>query len=313
MKWRRKSLIQRVCAALPIGSEKAYYALQRRFGRMRLKPDPSVLIAEAARLTLRLREVGFSVKGARVMEVGTGWGVDMPLGMFLCGASAVKTFDLHRYLKPERVVGAIDAIRKNREQIRRSVLPAAEEKELDQRLDALCAAGSFEGILRAAGIEYFAPADAARTGLPDHSVDLQISYTVFEHIPEPVLRAILLEANRVLTEGGIALHHIDPSDHFSHDDASISAVNFLQFSDAEWRRSGGNQFAYHNRMRVDEYRRMFEECGHRILQWEPHIDQRSLKAIRNGFPLHSKYVGKPEEILATTVIHSVTSPNAPRL
>ena len=65
---------------------------------------------------------------------------------------------------------------------------------------------------------------------------------MFEHIPSPVLKAILNEANRVLAPNGVALHHIDPSDHFSHDDAAISPINFLRFSEAQWERLTGNQF-----------------------------------------------------------------------
>ncbi len=41
-----------------------------------------------------------------------------------------------------------------------------------------------------------------------------LSYTVFEHIPVVVLEQILHEANRVLSDRGAAIHHIDLSDHF---------------------------------------------------------------------------------------------------
>ena len=38
----------------------------------------------------------------------------------------------------------------------------------------------------------------------------------------------------MLSPQGLALYYIDLSDHFSHDDHSISAINFLQFSDEQW-------------------------------------------------------------------------------
>ena len=45
-----------------------------------------------------LRGVGFDIEGAAVMEVGTGWRVDMPIGLYLCGARRMITCDLNRYL-----------------------------------------------------------------------------------------------------------------------------------------------------------------------------------------------------------------------
>ena len=121
-----------------------------------------------------------------------------------------------------------------------------------------------------------------KTGLPAESIDIQFSYTVFEHIPEEVLAGILQEASRVLAQTGFCLHHIDPSDHYSHDDGRISKVNFLQFSDEEWNRHAGNQFAYHNRSRAADFKRLFEESGHRLLEFEPYCDERSLSELRAG-------------------------------
>ena len=80
-----------------------------------------------------------------------------------------------------------------------------------------------------------------------------ISYTVFEHIPAPILSDILSEAQRVLRPSGLAIHLIDYSDHFAHSDASISAINFLQYDDAAWSRLADNPYMYMNRLRADDY------------------------------------------------------------
>ena len=58
-------------------------------------------------------------------------------------------------------------------------------------------------------IRYYSPCDAAATGLAPGSVDIHLSYTVFEHIRGPVLVQILNEASRVLSERGALIHHID--------------------------------------------------------------------------------------------------------
>jgi hypothetical protein len=139
--------------------------------------------------------------------------------------------------------------------------------------------------LAVAGITYHAPADAAHTGLPAEFVDLHYSYTVDEHIPAAVLTDILREAKRVLAPTGVALHHVDPSDHFSHEDPTISSINFLRFTEEEWHRHGGNKYAYHNRLRAHEHVQLFESCGFEVVRQETTTDDRALQALGHGFPL----------------------------
>jgi hypothetical protein len=294
MDWKKKSLVQRTCAALPLLHEPVYYAIQRTFGRLRKPADPMWLLSESARLAVSMRDAGMPVPGARVMEVGTGRGVDMPLGLFLCGADSIETYDLHRYLKPHRVMDSAAAIRANHARVKEIFAPVADAAELQARLDSLAKAQTFDDILKTARIHYHAPADAAKTNLASGSIDIQISYTVLEHVPGEIIVAILKEATRVLSPNGVAMHHIDPSDHFAHDDPSIPYINFLQFSDYEWEKYGANQFAYHNR--------------HKAVQWRTHRDERSLRELANGFPLHEKYKGVPPEVLCTTVVHSLSRP-----
>ncbi len=310
MNWKLKSRIQRACASLPLFQEKAYYVLQRTFGSLRNLGDPFPMLEACAQLAGILENAGRPVERARVMEVGTGRGLNMPLGFFLCGAESVITFDLHRYLKPSLVMAAVRVLAENKERVLGIFAGRTEPARLRERFESLCSASSCDDLLQRAKIQYQAPADAARTGLADHSIDIQISYTVFEHIPRQVLRRILLEASRVLAPGGFTLHHIDPSDHFSHDDRSILPINFLQYSEKDWARLAGNQFGYHNRMRASEFADLYSECGHETRVWRPHIDQASLEAIRNGFVLDPRFRNYPIDVLSTVVLQVLSRPRA---
>lgn len=301
-------MIQRTCAAIPVYHEAAYYGIQRVFGRLRDKNDPTWLLSESVRLAVCLRDAGMPVPGARVMEVGTGRGLDMPLGLYLCGAESIHTYDLHRYLKPHRVHDSVAYIRQNRAQITEIFRPIADAVALEDRLEALCSAPDFDTILKNARIHYMAPADAADTKLPPNSIDIQLSYTVFEHIPGDVIVRILKEANRILSPDGLVLHHIDLSDHFAHIDPAITYINFLRFSRAEWGRYGANQFAYHNRLRAPEYEALYREAGHKIEQWRVNLNKRSLEEVANGFPLHADYKGLRPEDLCATVVHALSRP-----
>ncbi|MFM6005613.1 MAG: methyltransferase domain-containing protein, partial [Sphaerospermopsis kisseleviana] len=93
-----------------------------------------------------------------------------------------------------------------------------------------------QDLLQFINVDYIAPGDASELSIPSNSIDFHTSYTVFEHIPPDIIKAIIKEGKRVLKSNGLFVHKIDYSDHFSHSDKSISAINFLQFSDSEWNR-----------------------------------------------------------------------------
>lgn len=255
----------------------------------------------------RLRAVGFDIEGAAAMEVGTGWRVDMPIGLYLCGARRIITCDLNRYLTKHLALGTVRYVVENAETIR-SIFPFVEPKLLQERVANLRRVTRIEELFRVTGIEYHAPCDCAETGFADRSIDLHYSYTVFEHIPPSTLERILREANRLLSDRGLAFHHIDLGDHFAQVDRSITPANFLQFSEDAWRRYGGTPWSYHNRLREDEYRALFQRVPQDVLYWKSHVDERSLECLKNGFPLAPQYREKPLEVLSVAIVDVISRP-----
>jgi hypothetical protein len=308
MNWRLKAAVQRACAALPVGGGAVYYALQRTLGLLRDPERPMKMLQVAARLARELRALDFDLHGKRVVEVGTGWRVDMPIGLYLCGAKSIHTYDLNRYLKPRLVMAAVQGLGERRERVIETFADLADRADLERRLDALLGAADVRALSRVAGIEYHAPADATRTGLPAGSVDLHLSYTVLQHIPYGVLVELLREATRVLSATGLAWHHADLSDQFAAADPSISRANFLRFTEEEWARHSDNRFAYHNRLRAHDYERLYRDAGHEILRWTANVDERSRDELANGFPLAERFHGLPAEMLATDTVRVVSRP-----
>ena len=308
LNWKLKSLIQRTCAALPVGQESVYYFLQSNFGSMRRAPDPFPNLEDAATIGSELLDLGFRFDGKRVMEVGTGRRLDMPLAFHLMGAASTATVDLHQYLRPEYALAALRVMLERRNDVVRIFSPLVGSDMLTRRLDRLASVQSIEQLLALTGIEYHSPVDATKTSLPSASIDLQFSYTVFEHIPREVLLGILSECSRLLKPGGYACHHIDLSDHFAHDDASITFINFLQFDEREWSRYNDNQFAYQNRMRVTDFEKLYKEARHKPVLWKPFTDKRGLAALAGGFPLAGQYRGVPHDILGTVVVRAISQP-----
>jgi hypothetical protein len=127
-----------------------------------------------------------------------------------------------------------------------------------------------------------------------------MSYTTLEHIPEEILRGILREGNRIVRPEGLFIHCIDYSDHFWHSDKSIPPINFLRYSDNEWDRYADNASMYMNRLRHDDFVRLFREAGHRLLKVEPQMDPQSYDIVRSGrFRIDTRFRGKPDEVLST--------------
>lgn len=309
MQWETKARIQRLCAALPVGGDSIYYSLQRFAGGLRQSPHPEPWLRAAVEIAGDLVAAGTNLEGARLVEVGTGRGLEMPAGFHLMGAGRIDTYDLHTLLADWRIEGLLQHLVRDAENIARllgqqAIGGAPAVRERIRRLTA-GSPGAREAMRRL-DVHYHAPADAAKTGLPASSVDGHFSFTVFEHIPEPILVDILREAGRILSPRGVAVHHVDLSDHYAHHDPSITAVNFLRYTQAEWDQLAGNRFAYHNRLRVKAMHAVYAQAGHQILSHTDWTDPGGLAALRAGLPLAPQFSGQPIEELAMTGIRVVS-------
>jgi SAM-dependent methyltransferase len=122
------------------------------------------------------------------------------------------------------------------------------------------------------GIEYIAPYDASKIDLLDETLDACISTNTLEHIPEDSIKNIFKELFRVLKVKGILSIKIDYSDHYSHTDSSIGKLNFLYFSDFEWKKYNHNCH-FQNRLRHKEYYSIFVSSGFQVLSEYCYYDE----------------------------------------
>jgi len=250
MKWQQKAKIMKILSNIPMGGV-LYKFLQKKFGRLTSDPMPN--IKKQIAITDWLHQYNFPIEGKIFFEVGTGHNAIVPVGFFLSGAKRVVTIDLYKRLDYNIMKNSLFYLVKNRHLIEFLYSNKTNSIILNKRLDLLSEYWSTpRQFIKMANIQYLAPADAANTNLLNDSIDYHISTNTLEHIPYEVIRNIFIEAKRILKDKGIAIHFIDMSDHFQHQDSSISRINFLRFSDDEWSYIAGNQFAYCNRLRATD-------------------------------------------------------------
>jgi len=293
MDWKLRANLLRCLATMP-GGHRLYMALQRRFGRFR---NPTYIRgkfkrqAELARLGI---EHGVQLDDAHVMELGTGWLPAMSIGFYLCGAEHVSTFDLNRYVQLEALQSVIEQldITSGNQDIWADIVDLS---VLVERMKTATYLGSPPNLgkskhdrvlsnFKSFNIDYVAPGDARDSGLDTESVDIHCSTNTFEHIPREDLLAILIEARRVLKPSGLAIHYVDPTDHFAHADKTQSPVRFLNLSERDIERYYRNRYAYQNLLFDDDYRELFDEAGLEIVDVKFKIEERSLRALEANAP-----------------------------
>ena len=240
---------------------------------------------------------GLQLRGARTLEVGTGWIPTVPLGMHLLGAE-VHTYDHVRHLRAANLAKLVGLYPQYLAALAEAA--ACDVTLLEAGLRDFNAWGgvSVDDWLRPSGVHYHAPGDASRSELPDGSLDFYFSVAVLEHVPVPAVKAMLREAHRTLRPGGLTYHVIGMFDHYTSVDPTITRVNFLKFSDFTWRILGQNKIFFHNRLRESEFISLFREAGFEIVDRRSEVDEPSLKALET-MKLSPKYCNFDKRDLAT--------------
>jgi hypothetical protein len=292
MKWQVRCMIRSVLPWLPFQPslrklKRAIMPINRVNGEFVLNHGTAMIVS--------MRDEGFSFRGSSVLELGTGWQPIVPIVFSLLDPETIFLVDKHRLLDEVSLRQTVAFIREK--------APFLEEKlsltggTVEQRLGPAASPG-FEETLRYFRMEYRAPQDAAHIDLPDASMNCIYSWTVLEHIPPAVLAAIVKEFKRVLRRGGLMVHMIDNSDHWSHKDSSITTAHFLRFEDNLWKFFNSNPLDFQNRLRVFEYRDLFEKQGFTIKALSSSLDERALADLET-MRLCSRYRGYDKKQLAS--------------
>lgn len=261
--WILKSAIQNAMGCLP-QSHRVNAFLQKKTGRYLASQSTF-----ESKLKLCRRHVDYYKKFSRLpkaefsaLELGTGVWPIVPIGLYLCGARAIWTYDLLPLLEVQTLRHTLtqfsDALRTG---LLNTLLPDARADRIEVLREILTLQPN-ESV--AATLErlkiHVRVGDARETGLPANSIDLVFSTVVFEHIPAFILTGLLTEFRRVLIADGVMSHYIGLEDQYSTVDRSITPFNNLRFTARQWRWLN-NPITSQTRLRIQDYRTIFTQCG----------------------------------------------------
>jgi hypothetical protein len=292
MNWRYKAVLQYALSSLPKGEDLNYMFqkyVTRSFSNESVGFE-SVMKNARYHTSAVQRHLPVPVPKATFYEFGAGSLLAIPLALFCSGVDHQILVDIRRLVKP-RLVNIIV----------KELQSLGPEAGLQRKPGEWPGNGSFPKFgmwLRTClGIEYRAPSDARRTGLEPKSVDVITSTNTLEHIPKHDIQAILIECRRILRDHGVMSFRIDYSDHYKSFDRSISAYNFLRYSDRQWRLFNP-PLHYQNRLRHKDYVELFKRTRFEIVEEMPSsVNEPDLELI-NRMPLASRFKGYSVQDLA---------------
>lgn len=238
MKWQLRCLAGTAKAIMPF-QKQLRLLKDAMFGYQRNPEQDAQTIRDGLTLIEWLGDLSNQI----VLEVGSGWQPMIPILLSLAGAKKVYMTDLHPLMRKDTIDAADQAISENWAEIV-ARLPDAENRSGQAR-----------------DLDYLAPCDCRNLPLPNGSVDIVLSRACLEHVPPEVIAAIFHEAHRILRPNGRMLHLVDYSDHWSHRDPGITAVNFLRYPDWLFRLTCLHPQNYQNRLRHSQYVGMMEGQG----------------------------------------------------
>ncbi|MDA3838158.1 MAG: hypothetical protein PF574_04150 [Candidatus Delongbacteria bacterium] len=300
MNWKLKAAIQNFVSLLPHEtSYSTYYWLQRHLGALQ-NFSPIGRLYAGINIYKQILNSGQSGENKTFYEVGTGRAPIAPLAYWLMGAKNTITIDLNPYVKTELIYDSLEYIKNNKEEVIELFGPLLVQERLNRIIDFTKNMDfTLEQFLDLCSIEYIAPGDACNTNLANNSIDYFTTCAVFEHIEPDILEKIVLEGNRIIKNNGIFINYIDYSDHFSGSDKTISAINFLQYSENQWKKYADNRYMYMNRLRHDDYINLFKSQGHCILAENTEIDKQSQEILKLGsLKLNEQFKEKSLETLS---------------
>ncbi len=265
-------MVRYVCAAwalkafsLTPGTRRLYRLLGNTVGsRRRLRAGlPESYRRRAQRILDLFATYDVPPKGARLLELGTGWVHWEATVLALFYEASFTLFDVwdnRQFAVFKAYASGLRGPLDERSGEDLDVCPAQRERA-HALLDAIESMGSFDALYECMGFQYVLERTGALRNLAEGEYDAAFSYNVFEHIPRESVPQYARDLFRVLKPGGYAFLKIDLSDHLSNYDPRAGRKQYLKYSDRTWKLCFENDLQYFNRIQRAEWLALFRSAG----------------------------------------------------
>jgi hypothetical protein len=269
----------------PVG-DSLYHFLQRVGGRFDFDKVVRSQASTYDKLISTLRSLDFELQGSEVFEIGTGWLPVVPYHMIFSGkCRSVISYDKVCHFSPRRAL----------ELQRFFEIAYSIPRSSFEWKDAYSVPREFT---------YYPREDVTVKLANGKTADLVFTRFVLEHVPEREIVGLHHRLHQILRPDGLIVHFISPSDHRAYEDSTLSLVDFLQYSAEEWQEKQ-TRFDFHNRLRLPQYIRLFQDSGFRIRHTEykcaiENPDERGKFLKLNLHPDFAQMT--PEEVTAGSIV-----------
>jgi hypothetical protein len=287
MKWIVKAAGQHVLGLIPAQiADPIYHWFQEQTRGIPTDIDGQrSYVKEVASLFQVIR--GKTLSGLRIVELGSGWFPMLPLLLMRqFGAQTVHTFDVNQHYSSARIAAAA-----------RKIMEIVEPLRGDPVLHQTALTGYLPD-----SIHYY-PRTRMQyiSEIPGGLADLAISRSVLEYISPECIRDIHKISDRWLTQDALWVHLVGTSDDRARQDRNLHQFDFLKYSEKEWMRISGNRYAYKNRLRLPQYRSLFQSAGWHVECEEASISKSAIAALHR-IPLHPDFRRfSAEELVAGSI------------
>jgi hypothetical protein len=296
--WRVRQFGERVLDFVPFADQLHDAAGRLRRGNFLELVRRDFVRAKLARWRFFREATETSLRGTRVLDVGTGWtGNDLIL-LHLFGVAAIDTVDRFPHLRVDALRASVAGLRDQ--------LPALEGEfglsDSAARLEAI----PLDSVPRALAhlhVTMHVGREVARLGLAEGTYDVFFSHSTLQCLPVPEFERTLAAAARLVRAGGLAFNDIRFVDNNYQGGEAPPPFGFLAHSDLVWGVIQSRRFNYHNRLRHVEVLECFAAAGFELVREATVIAE---PAALSGVRVHPRFARVPAEdlrIVNATMVH----------
>lgn len=281
MLWKQLLVKKLIIARIPF-SDKLREFKRKLFGYPPNSSNLELTIDNYERIKSEIEKLGRTIQDSTILEIGSGWFPIIPILLVRDGAKKVIMSDLNVHM---------DEIT-----FRETTIYLKNRFPNDDYIQNLT---NFSAL----PIDYLAPFHISSLGR--RSLDIIMSRTVLEHISKNDMYTLFSSLRSKISDTGLMVHLVDHSDHFEHQDKSITRINFLTWSEEKHALINYLTKDGENRMRHHEYQQVFVDSGYELINEESDLDPKTLESIASLELTYPYSKMQPEQLAIVTSIYSV--------